>query len=258
MAVKVYQLNKYLKATKKDKRLTPEELNVLVKKAQAGNIAARNEVVLRNLGLVGRMAGRKQSYNNSVPYEDRFQQGVLGLIRSVKTFDTESGFAFSTYAMKWIQQSINRYIDDTKYVVRHPVYLSQMQSKYNNLVAEHPNETEDFYARLIARQKGISVAGVITGVRTKQSITHLDAEDEEGNLRFQLGVMDENIKYFNVDKLLSCLSYQERFILLSRIEGVTLSMLGDELALSRERIRQLEQVALFKIKTLVKLANLPK
>jgi len=92
--------------------LSREQLVVLVEKAQNGDDLAKQQVLLANVGLVRKLANKylRQSASVGTDIRDLFQEGIIGLNRAIEKFDCTSGYAFSTYAMSWIDQSISKFV----------------------------------------------------------------------------------------------------------------------------------------------------
>jgi RNA polymerase sigma factor (sigma-70 family) len=235
------------------KRADRETFNARIREAQNGSLTARNWCVEQNLALVLKQAG-KFRYN----YEDAFQEGVIGLMRAIETYDPAKGF-FSTYAMPWIKQRMRRFHEDNRTPVRFPNYLIQLNRTYNKLKAEHPDEDDMFYVRLMAKLKGVDPKTVLWAARLndRDMFKHLDAENDEGHkiLEFMASHEDTPSDQINFQKLFKVLTYQEKFILIERAHGMTLEGCANELGCSREWIRLMEQNAILKVRAAIRLRN---
>lgn len=115
----------------KRKSLSETELRELIKKAQSGDIEARNKVVENSIWLVGTVNSK---YNNT---EDGFQQGILGLIEAVEKYNMNVETKFSTYAYYWITQKIDRYINKNAYKTSHNlIFLYKELQKFSGTKEE--------------------------------------------------------------------------------------------------------------------------
>lgn len=106
-----------------------KEEYALIEAAQKGDKDARNRLMEGNLRLVVKIA--KYYMKTTVPLEDLFQEGTLGLARAIDKFDTSTGYKFSTYATWWVRQNITRYISTKSRTIRVPIKVSENIAKYN-------------------------------------------------------------------------------------------------------------------------------
>ena len=135
-------LTTYLSEIGKYKLLSNDEIKDLFQKIEKGDRDAYNTVVTHNLKLVVKYARViKQSYKSNVPLTDLIQAGNIGLMRAVDKFEYEKGYAFSTYAIWWIRQSIVRHVYESENVIRVPVHMSEKFTSIDN--AE--NNFKDMY-----------------------------------------------------------------------------------------------------------------
>lgn len=224
------------------------ELNSLINKARYGCLDSRNKVVSHNMKLVMNIASRYYyCYNSVFTYEDLFQVGCIGLIRAIKTFDTSLNLAFSTYAVLWIKQHVRRYIDDNTGPVRLPVYIKEIQRRYKKLREVDDSKTDDFYIKLVAFEKNLSVETVrkclglkMLGVSSDNVDVHFKLEEE-----FYDTI---NLDDFNFSEMFHFLNDREIFILKKRLENYTLTAIGTEMGISRERVRQLADSSFRKLR----------
>jgi RNA polymerase primary sigma factor len=219
-------------------------------------IAVKQAFVLANLGLVFKVAGRFRG--RGLSFRDLVQEGNLGLMRAVDLFDPERGFRFSTYAVWWIRHSIDRAIADRGRGVRVPVHLVTLHRKLER--ARRRMETErgrsptltELAALCGAPTTKIELADQaltasivsIDPAPTEERTTPVDLPDEDSHAAVEVHLMAEGI-----DDLLGRLSDFEADIVRKRFglgdqDPMTLQEIGDEYALSRERIRQIEKRAL--------------
>jgi len=224
---------------------------------------ARDALIVANLRLVTHIV--KKYGNQGIPFMDLIQEGNIGLMRAVEKFEYERGYKFSTYAYWWIKQAISRAIADKARIIRIPVHISEKVKRVKKVV----NELRDELGRVptnreIARKLRMSVKKideVLGVVQDPQPLDSFGPEDEvNGVLPF---VRDEKA----VDPLehtldrelaakmraaLEVLDEREREVIRLRF-GIgremrhTLEEIGQVLHLSRERVRQIEAIALRKI-----------
>lgn len=235
------------------KRVSEEQTVAWILEAQAGNIESRNKVVEHNMGLVMKIA-----YKYAWVLEDAIQEGVIGLMRSIETYDPEMG-AFSTYAIPWIQQKVRRFIEDTKGPVRAPNYLQQMSKRFKRLKEENPSRDADFYLRLMSAESGQTIEYLLNAFKWvrfgNEPCIHIDkpyGEDEDQTFDIEDIIAptfdDVTHRSINYKRLFEALTYKEKFILIKRCEGWILEHIAIELGITRERVRQIEDKALRKVR----------
>lgn len=261
----------YLNTIKKVPLLSAEQEKELILEYTAGNIKAKNKLVEANLRLVI-MAVKQYNSHTSIPFEDLVQEGNLGLIRAVDTFDISKGFRFSTYAMHWIKQSISRAILNNGRIIRIPIHMLERKSKYNKAV-------KDLYDILnrnpvieeIATYMELSVEEVKeieNLIKDPVSInTVLNDDEEDGTLEDLIADpnqdrpddrMDNEFRAKAIEGILNTLDNREKSIIIARfgLNGTrvkTLDELASEYSLTKERIRQIEQNALHKMRHPIRL-----
>lgn len=261
----------YLRGVRKTELFTPEEEFAVATRARAGDFAARQSMIEHNLRLVISIA--RCYIGRGVPMEDLIEEGNLGLMHAIDKFEPERGFRFSTYATWWIRQSVDRALIYQGRAVRLPVNVvrdvqqvmraRRMLENDGVLMASRP---EGIRAEDIGALLGRSASDVVDLLAMAESPKSLDAtQDPEdgssslGNSLVDLDAMgpDEITQGHEVDRLLdswvSTLSNRERVVLEGRFglhgrEPETLEVLSERLGLTRERVRQLQNEALFKLK----------
>jgi len=257
----------YLRDIKKVERLTAEEEIKLARKTKRGDQEARRRMIHANLPLVISMA-KRYSYLG-MPLTDLIEEGNIGLMRAVAKFNPDKGYRFSTYAAWWIRQYITRAIANQARVVRVPVYMNEMMSKWRKVTEKlahkfgrKPTEKE------VAKEMDVTARKVKEIADLSAKTTSLDrAVVEESTTEFvdlledasAHTAADELVKLFHHEKvaeLLSMMSERERQILSMRfgfLEGITHSLheVGQKFSLSRERVRQIEESALHKLRKLL-------
>ena len=257
-------LQSYLKQIKNIPLLTPEREKELAIRAINGDIQARNELVSANLRLVV-MAAKKYNQNTSLSFEDLIQEGNDGLMRAVKDFKPELGYRFTTYAMYWIKQAISRAILNHSRTIRLPVHIIELQSKYKKAVdtlrIKLNREATD---EEVAEYLDVPVKKIKELQELKDPVSIHTALNDENDGTLEDIIADpkaENIEK-NIDNellaktinsLLPTLEQREQEIIIARFglngsKVKTLDQLGEEYGVTKERIRQIEQKALVKLR----------
>ena len=258
----------YLKSIGNHPRLTAEQEKELSIKALAGNHDAINELVECNLLLVVSIA--KKYYGCGLPLLDLIQEGNLGLIKAAEKYDGSKGFRFSTYATYWIRQAISRALGDQSRTIRIPANMVELLSKVKKATAEltqklgrAPSDKE------IAVHMDIELDKVQAVMDIAQATTSLDTPvDDEGETSMGDLIADHSaenplanmIKEANkqiVASILDTLGSREAEILKMRFgidaeKAMTLEEVGDHYGLSKERIRQIENKAIRKLRNPVR------
>ncbi|MBI3601606.1 MAG: sigma-70 family RNA polymerase sigma factor [Candidatus Omnitrophica bacterium] len=264
----------YLKDIKNIPLLTAEEEVQLGRRVKKGDKAAREKMIRSNLRLVISIA--KRYVNLGISLSDLIEEGNIGLMRGVDKFDPEKGFRFSTYAAWWIKQGISRAIIDQGKMIRVPVYLNEEILKYRKLIERmthqmrrRPSPTE------IARKMKVTIDRVKELENAITKMSSLDAPLGEGGDGQMIDILedeslvapDEAVESFlNKERaraLLDSLDSRERTIIEMRYgltdgENHTLSQIANKLGLSRERVRQIEELTISKLKQTLKEQENPK
>ena len=259
-------LHDYLAAIGKIDLLTEEESNDLIKKAKTDE-NAKKKFIESNLRLVVNIA--KRYYGFGMPMLDLIQEGNLGLITAVEKFDINRGCKFSTYAAYWIRQSIIRAMTNKIRLIRIPVYLNERMRKINDITKDYYNKYgEEISNEEIASLLNITVQEVQRGKELFCLPLSLDQEinDEEGKDNSVLidFIQDENnfeekiIDEASYDSFMeifknSNLSEKYKQILLLRYgyysdKKMTLEGIGKLYGLTRERVRQIEENSLKRLR----------
>jgi RNA polymerase primary sigma factor len=264
-------LKTYLKEIRTIPLLTAEEEIALAKRVQSkkGDEQARKKMIRANLRLVINIA--KRYIHLGIPFLDLIEEGNLGLMKAVDKFNPKKGFRFSTYGAWWIRQGIIRAIAQQGKMVRLPVYINEMLTKWKKTRERltqklHRTPSDEEIAKRMRIPKN-KIEEINLWLSTKTSSLEAPIGDEEENQVLDL-VEDENAvqpdvsveQMFDkerVDNLLEKMSDREREILDMRfglISGKThtLAEVAKKMKVSRERIRQIEEEALKKLRRFVK------
>lgn len=258
----------YLKEIRNIPLLTAKEEIELSKRVRKGDKRARERMIRSNLRLVINIA--KRYGHLGIPLMDLIEEGNMGLMKAVEKFNPRKGYRFSTYAAWWIRQSITRSIADQGKMIRVPVYINELMSKWKKVserltheLKRTPREEEVAKKMRLPRDKADQVS-VWLSVKTSSLEAPIGEEGENEVMDLvenQKSVApDEEITRFldkeRITGLLDIMSSREREILDMRfglVDGKihTLAEVAKKLGVSRERVRQIEEAALRKLRKFV-------
>jgi RNA polymerase primary sigma factor len=257
----------YLREIGKIPLLNAEEELALAQKVVAGDKRAKDKMAEANMRLVVSIA--KRYSGRGLDFLDLIQEGNTGLLRAVEKFDPDKGFKFSTYATWWIRQAITRAIADQARTIRIPVHMVET---INKLLRTQRRMTQELNREPtieeLAKELEMEPDKVEYVIKIKQDITSLDAgvgrDGEEEDSVLQDFIEDEDsatpeesatsqLLKEQVQAVLSTLSEREQKIVKMRFglengKSHTLEEVGQEFAVTRERIRQIEAKALAKLR----------
>lgn len=261
----------YLRQIGKIPLLSSEEELDLARKIQENKDEfAKDVLVNANLRLVVSIA--KKYIGRGLSFLDLIQEGNVGLIKAAGRFDYKKGYKFSTYATWWIQQSITRAIADKARIIRLPIHMIDSIGKIRRATLDlttelgHPPTKQEIAYRL-----GLPVSKLTSIIKSAQSTVSMDTpttSDEDSSKIADFIVDDSTITpdgkvthesmLEDIRKILNQLSQKERDVLILRYgldnNGMkkTLDEIGSQYGVSRERIRQIENRAISKLKKLCK------
>ncbi|HVK03574.1 MAG TPA: RNA polymerase sigma factor RpoD/SigA [Armatimonadaceae bacterium] len=244
-----------------------QEIRLALLIAEGGNegAKAKTRLVESNMRLVVSIA--KAYRSSGIPFEDLIQEGAIGLMTAAERFDPKRGYRFSTYATQWIRQAIGRAVDNKAKSIRLPAHVSESLRKIDKARSEIRREVgEEPTTDQLAQKTGISSRKVTALLNTTQEPISLDMPvgDEEntslGSLLYdrtspdpQEELVDTEMRE-EIDSILATLDERERLIMRKRFgfdgeDTYVLQQIGEELNISRERVRQIEAQALRKLRS---------
>ena len=259
-------IEKYLQEIGKEDLLTPEEEVELARRIRQGDQTALEKLTRANLRFVVSVA--KQYQNNSLSLNDLINEGNLGLVKAAQKFDETRGFKFISYAVWWIRQSIIQALAEHSRMVRLPLNKVGSLTKINKVFSE----LEQKYQREptpeeVALVMGITVEEVEATLGISARHVSMDAPFTDGESNSLIDVLqnenaemaDKKLDYFDslkeeTERTLSSLTDREREVIklffgIGVEHPMTLEDIGEQLVITRERIRQIKDKAITKLRS---------
>lgn len=250
-------LGKYFKEVRKSTILTQNEEIELAKRIKNGDQNAINKLVNSNLKFVVSIA--KEYQGQGLPLSDLINEGNYGLIKAATKFDHSKGFRFISYAVWWVKQSIIQSLNDNARVVRLPANVINRISQLNKEIAkfELENEREPIYGEIFDKQN--EAVSLVTYPRHTSLNEVINEEGDElielipDNIDEDVLVVDARLRD-EINNALSVLDEREKAIIESYFgintdcESMTLEAIGERYGLTKERIRQIKEKAIRKLR----------
>lgn len=262
----------YLTRLTRQRLLTFEEEVDLAARVRRGDHRAKDRLVEANMRLVINIA--KNYHNCLVPFEDLVQEGAIGLMTAAERYDPGKGYRFSTYATHWIRQAISRAIDNKAKAIRIPAHVSETLRKLERVrTLLFREQGEEPSTEQLAQRMGVSLRKVNALLQAGQEPVSLDmlVGDEENTTLASLlndrtaanpqeAVLSAEMQQ-ELQSLMAILTPREREIMRKRLgfedeSTQVLQEIGEEMHISRERVRQIEMQALKKLKFAAKRRDL--
>ncbi|HAM97168.1 MAG TPA: RNA polymerase subunit sigma [Marinilabiliales bacterium] len=265
-------LDKYLHEIGKEDLISAEEEVELARRIRKGDSQALDRLIRANLRFV--VSVSKQYQNQGLSLPDLINEGNLGLIKAAQRFDETRGFKFISYAVWWIRQSILQALAEQARIVRLPLNKIGSINKINKTLARLEQEFErEPSAEEIARTLEIQPEEVKKALMSSSRHVSMDAplqQDEEGSMyevipNKDMPLPDKNLINDSlrkeIERTLTTLSQREADILrlyfgLNATPPHTLEEIGEKFELTRERVRQIKEKAIRKLKQTSRCKNL--
>lgn len=257
----------YLKEIEFSPLLTPEEEIKYGRLAREGDALGRKKMIVCNLRLVVKISRRYM--NRGLPLPDLIEEGNLGLIHAVEKFDPERGFRFSTYATWWIRQNIERALMNQTRTIRLPIHINKEINQYyrkmrelTQLNGEEPNLSDvadalgkpvEKLQKLLNYSERVSSLDINIGKENNNSLVNfVSKETEQGPDE----AINDEVVHDSVENWLNQLEPKQQEVIVRRFglhghDNSTLAQVGEELGLTRERVRQIQMDALRRLRRIL-------
>ena len=256
------EVSEYINEIKKNKALSKIENDILARRYRNGDMDAKNKLIDGNLLLVVSTVSKYSTRLKHMSFMDLIQEGNLGLMRAIESYNPDDG-AFSTYATYWIEQAALRSMDNKNNEIREPVYFQNIVYKYNELLRkcnedkiEMPDDSElcKMYKIGLDTLKRVKDSAKYNTTSLNKIIGDDDDEledivpDTKNTYESVIEKMDNQVLFLILKENLPSHLYYILYYRLIRGENETLEAIANKFKLTRERIRQLGNKALNKIK----------
>ncbi len=257
-------LDKYLQEIGREELVSPEEEVELAQRIRKGDQAALEKLTKANLRFVVSVAKQYQNQGLSLP--DLINEGNLGLIKAAEKFDETRGFKFISYAVWWIRQSILQALAEQSRIVRLPLNQVGSLNKINKALSkfEQENErqpsSEELSEMIDVPKDKISDTLRVSGRHVSVDAPFVEGEDNslldvlpnDDSPSADKGLVNESLNT-EIERALSTLSVREREIIKSFFgvgcQEMTLEEIGERFGLTRERVRQIKEKALRRLRS---------
>ncbi|MCL4112388.1 UNVERIFIED_CONTAM: hypothetical protein GTU68_007226 [Idotea baltica] len=257
----------YLKEIEFSPLLTPEEEIKYGRLAREGDALGRKKMIVCNLRLVVKISRRYM--NRGLPLPDLIEEGNLGLIHAVEKFDPERGFRFSTYATWWIRQNIERALMNQSRTIRLPIHINKEINQYYRKmqelvqktgveptvaeVAEALGKPAEKLQKLLHYSERVGSLDINIGKEGNNPL--IDFVSEESDQDPSDSINDEAV-HNSVEDWLHQLEVKQQEVIVRRFglhghDNSTLAQVGEELGLTRERVRQIQMEALRRLRRIL-------
>ena len=265
-------LDKYLQEIGREELITADEEVILAKKIRDGDQAALEKLTKSNLRFVVSVAKQYQNQGLSLP--DLINEGNLGLIKAAKRFDETRGFKFISYAVWWIRQSILQALAEQSRIVRLPLNqvgsLNKINKAYSRLEQQFEREpsAEELSEILELPQDKVADTMRVSGRHVSMDAPFVNGEENSlldvlvnhDSPRADNELMNESLQR-EIERSLSTLTERERdvvrlFFGIGINHGLTLEEIGEKFNLTRERVRQIKEKAIRRLRHASRSKNL--
>ena len=260
-----HTIEKYFNDLSKEERITPEEEADLARRIRTGDNVALEKLVKANLRFVISVA--KQYQNRNIPLNDLINEGNIGLIKAAQKFDETKGFKFISYAVWWIRQSILQAINNHSKIVRIPAnkksHFNQIKKAYSSFEQVYEREPTPEELAEILEQNPSDIYNTLNADISKTSLDAPFSSDGEGNLYDVMENSSEGTDYkmeytqslkHETLRTLKTLDAREMEVIkmsfgIDNDHAMNFEEIGDGMGLTRERVRQIREKALRKLKS---------
>ncbi len=258
-------LEKYLKDISKEELLKPEEEAELARRIQKGDAEALERLTRANLRFVVSVA--KQYQNHGLPLSDLINEGNLGLIKAAEKFDEKRGFKFISYAVWWIRQSIMQALVEQSRIIRLPLNKVGSFNKVSKAMTDFEQQyqrepTNEELEEILDIDKEEINEVVKSALKHQSTDAPMSSEEESGTLldvlaqdeenQVEQDMLDDSLKK-EIKRVLTILPSRDADIIktyfgLDGGVGLTLEEIGDQFGLTRERVRQIKERSLRRLR----------